>query len=381
MIKGHVIRLEPNNKQATYFAKACGVARLAYNWALNEWQRQYQADKTYRDYCTTNNLPIDDSQLNKPSQGKLRKQLNAIKREQYPFMLEVTKCSPQMAIIQLGDAFNRFFKGQAKYPKSRKKGKDDRFTLSNDQFRIDGQRIKIPNLGWVKMFEPLRFNGKILSAKVFKKGGQWFVSVAVELAQVIQPKPKTGKSIGIDLGITDLLVLSNGMKIQAPKPLKTQLAKLRRLNKSLSRKQKGSNNREKAKTKLSRLHAKIGNIRSNSLHQITTYLVSEYDVLAIEDLNVSGMVKNRKLSRAISDLGFYEFKRQLIYKANQWGKAVKSVDRFYPSTKTCHYCGHKVDELPLSVRMWQCPSCHTQHDRDINASMNILANANNLLTA
>ena len=381
MIKGHVIRLEPNNKQATYFAKACGVARLAYNWALNEWQRQYQADKTYRDYCTTNNLPIDDSQLNKLSQGKLRKQLNAIKREQYPFMLEVTKCSPQMAIIQLGDAFNRFFKGQTKYPRPRKKGRDDRFTLSNDQFRIDGQRIKIPNLGWVKMSEPLRFDGKTLSAKVFKKGGQWFVSVAVELAQVIQPKPKTGKSIGIDLGITDLLVLSNGMKIQAPKPLKTQLAKLRRLNKSLSRKQKGSNNREKAKTKLSRLHAKIGNIRSNSLHQITTYLVSEYDVLAIEDLNVSGMVKNRKLSRAISDLGFYEFKRQLIYKANQWGKAVKSIDRFYPSTKTCHYCGHKVDELPLSVRMWQCPSCHTQHDRDINASMNILANANNLLTA
>ena len=381
MIKGHVIRLKPNNKQATYFAKACGVARFAYNWALNEWQRQYQADKTYRDYCTTNNLPIDDSQLNKPSQGKLRKQLNAIKRGQYPFMLEVTKCSPQMAIIQLGDAFNRFFKGQTKYPRPRKKGRDDRFTLSNDQFRIDGQRIKIPNLGWVKMSEPLRFNGKILSAKVFKKGGEWFVSVAVELAQAVMPKTKTGKSIGIDLGIKDLLVLSNGMKIQAPKPLKTQLAKLRRLNKSLSRKQKGSANREKAKTKLSRLHAKIGNIRSNSLHQITTYLVSEYDVLAIEDLNVSGMVKNRKLSRAISDLGFYEFKRQLIYKANQWGKAVKSVDRFYPSTKTCHYCGHKVDELPLSVRMWQCPSCHTQHDRDINASMNILANANNLLTA
>ena len=381
MIKGHVIRLKPNNKQATYFAKACGVARFAYNWALSEWQRQYQADKNYRDYCAANNLPIDDSQLNKPSQGKLRKQLNAIKREQYPFMLEVTKCSPQMAIIQLGDAFNRFFKGQTKYPRPRKKGRDDRFTLSNDQFKIDGQRIKIPNLGWVKMFEPLRFNGKILSAKVFKKGGEWFVSVAVELAQAVMPKTKTGKSIGIDLGITDLLVLSNGMKIQAPKPLKTQLAKLRRLNKSLSRKQKGSANREKAKTKLSRLHAKIGNIRSNSLHQITTYLVSEYDVLAIEDLNVSGMVKNRKLSRAISDLGFYEFKRQLIYKANQWGKAVKSVDRFYPSTKTCHYCGHKVDELPLSVRIWQCPSCHTKHDRDINASMNILANANNLLTA
>ncbi|WP_290003732.1 RNA-guided endonuclease InsQ/TnpB family protein [Faucicola atlantae] len=239
VIRGHIIRLDPTDKQATYFAKACGVARLAYNWALAEWQNQYKLDKAYRDDCLANGIEIDTSKLNKPSQGKLRKQLNAIKRTQFPFMLEVTKCSPQLAIMQLGDAFKRFFKGEAKYPQFRKKGVNDRFSLSNDQFRIDGKRIKIPNLGWVKMSENLRFDGKILSAKIFKKGGEWFVSIAVELSQAITLKPKTGKSVGIDLGVKDLLVLSNGIKVQAPKPLKTQLTKLRRLNKQLSRKQKG----------------------------------------------------------------------------------------------------------------------------------------------
>ncbi|WP_395144249.1 RNA-guided endonuclease InsQ/TnpB family protein [Moraxella atlantae] len=382
VIRGHIIRLDPTDKQATYFAKACGVARLAYNWALAEWQNQYKLDKAYRDDCLANGIEIDTSKLNKPSQGKLRKQLNAIKRTQFPFMLEVTKCSPQLAIMQLGDAFKRFFKGEAKYPKFRKKGVDDRFSLSNDQFRIDQNRIKIPNLGWVKMRENLRHTGKILSAKVFKRGENWFVSIAVELKTITNHLPKTGKAVGIDLGITDLAVLSDGTKIQAPKPLKQQLQKLKRLSKQLSRKQKGSNNRAKAKTKLSRLHAKISNIRQDFSHKLTTQLVKSYDVICIENLNVKGMVQNRKLSRAISDLGFYEFKRQLIYKANQWGKVVKEVDRFYPSSKTCSNCGFimaKAD-LTLNVRNWQCPSCHKQHDRDVNASINILNNATKVLT-
>ena len=382
VIRGHIIRLDPTDKQATYFAKACGVARLAYNWALAEWQTQYQADKAYRDDCLAKGIEIDITKLNKPSQGSLRKQLNAIKRTQFPFMLEVTKCSPQLAIMQLGDAFKRFFKGEAKYPQFRKKGVNDRFSLSNDQFKIDHKRIKIPNLGWVKMREPLRYDGKILSAKIFKKGDHWFVSVAVELQDTPQPIPKTGKVVGIDLGITDLAVLSDGTKIQAPKPLKQQLQKLKRLSKQLSRKQKGSNNRAKAKTKLSRLHAKISNIRQDFSHKLTTQLVKGYDVICIENLNVKGMVQNRKLSRAISDLGFYEFKRQLIYKANQWGKVVKAVDRFYPSSKTCSNCGFVMAkaDLTLNVRNWQCPSCHTHHDRDVNASINILNNATKVLT-
>ena len=379
-IRGHIIELTPNNTQATYFKKACGVARFAYNWALGQWEKQYEQDKQYRNDCLAKGIQIDETKLHKPSQGKLRKQLNSIKRQQFPFMLEVTKCSPQLAIMQLGDAFKRFFKGESKYPQFRKKGVNDRFSLSNDQFRIDGKRIKIPNLGWVKMRENLRFDGKILSAKVFTKGGKWFVSVAVELSKTTKPLPKTNKSVGIDLGITSLATLSDSTKIQAPKPLKNKLKKLQRLSKSLSRKQKGSNNREKAKTKLSRLHDKISNIRKDFLHKLTTDLVKKFDVICLENLNIKGMVQNRKLSRAISDLGFYEFKRQLIYKANQWGKAIKSVDRFYPSSKTCHHCQHKVDDLPLSVRYWQCPSCNTMHDRDVNASINILNKADKVLT-
>ena len=356
------------------------MARQSYNWALAEWQKQYQADKDYRDECLKLGLPIDESKLNKPTQGKLRKQLNSIKREQFPFMLEVTKCSPQLAIMQLGDAFKRFFKGESNYPRFRKKGVNDRFSLSNDQFKIIGRKIKIPNLGWVKMTENLRHQGKILSAKVFKKANKWFVSIAVELDKVILPKPKIGKAVGIDLGITDLATLSDGTKIGAPKPLKTKLKKLQRLSKSLSRKQKGSANRAKAKTKLSRLHLKIANIRKDFLHKLTTNLVKSYDIICLENLNVQGMVKNRKLARSINDLGFYELKRQLIYKANQWGKIIKSVDRFYPSSKTCSVCQNKVETLPLSMRTWQCLHCQTTHDRDINASLNILHHANKVLT-
>ena len=383
MIRGHIIELKPNNVQENHFARACGVARKAYNWALYEWQRQYALDKAYRDACLASGIEMDTKKLNKPSQAKLRRELNAIKREFFPYMLEVTKCAPQLAIMQLGDAYKNFFKGLAKYPTARKKGRDDRFGLSNDQFAIKAKSIRIPNLGWVRMKEPLRFDGKIMSATISKRGGKWFVSVAVEIDDTIKKVVRTGKIVGIDLGITDLLVLSDGTKIKAPKPLKTNLKRLRQLNKVLSRKKKGSKNREKAKTKLSRLHYKIRCIRQDSLHKITSDLVKAFDVMAIEDLNVKGMVKNRRLSRAISDLGFFEFKRQLIYKANEQGKTVKSVGRFYPSSKTCSNCNHILgkDELTLKMRDWICPSCQTKHDRDLNASINILNNATVILTA
>lgn len=212
----------------------------------------------------------------------------------------------------MGDAYKRFFKGESQYPQFRKKGVNDRFSLSNDQFAVKDKKIRIPNLDWVKMHESLRFDGKILSAKVFSRGGRGFVSIAVEMTDTVKLTRKTGKSVGIDLGITDLVTLSDGTKIKAPKPLKAKLKKLNRLSRQLSRKLKGSSNRAKAKAKLSRLHLKISNIRKDALHKLTTSLVKEYDVIAIENLNTKGMMKNRKLSRAISDLGFYEFKRQLV---------------------------------------------------------------------
>ena len=384
VIRGQIIKLKPNNKQATYFKKACGVARFAYNWALAEWQKQYQEDKAYRESCEQSGLAINKDQLNIPSEGKLRKQLNAIKREQFPFMMEVTKCAPQIAIQQLGDAYKRFFKGESKYPQFRKKGERDRFGISNDRFKIQKQKgkffIQIPRLGLVKMKEGLRLQGKIMSATISTRGEKWFVSINVELSEAIQSLPKTKQSIGLDLGITHLATLSDGTKIQAPKPLKTQLKKLRRLNKSLSRKQKGSNNRAKAKAKLSRLYYRISNIRKDFLHKLTTELVRKFDVICLEDLNVQGMLKNRRLSRAIQDLGFYELKRQLIYKANQFGKTVKSVERFFPSSKTCSCCGFKLEKLSLSVRKWRCEKCGAEHDRDVNASINILNFAHKVLT-
>ena len=384
VIRGQVIELKPNNKQATYFKKACGVARFSYNWALAEWQRQYQEDKAYRESCEQSNLTIDGSQLNLPSHGKINKLFNAIKREQFPFVMEVTKCAPQIAIQQLGDAYKRFFKGESKYPQFRKKGEKDRFGLSNDKFKIKTENgktfIQIPKLGWVRMKKGLRFQGKILSATISTRGEKWFVSLNVELSEEINPLPKTQQSVGLDLGITHLATLSDGTKIQAPKPLKNYLKKLRRLNKSLSRKQKGSNNRAKAKAKLSRLYYRIHNIRKDFLHKLTTELVRKFDVICLEDLNVKGMMKNRKLSLAIQDLGFYELKQQLIYKANQFGKTVKSVERFFPSSKTCSCCGFKLEKLSLSVRKWTCKNCGAEHDRDINASINILNFANKILT-
>ena len=381
LIRGHIIELCPNNVQATHLSKACGIARLSYNWALAEWQNQFQADKAYRDDCLKQGIEIDKEKLNAPTQGKLRKQLNAIKREQFPYMLEVTKCSPQLAIMQLGDAFKRFFNGQGKYPQFRKKGVDDRFSLSNDQFRVTEKQIKIPNLGFVKMREKLRFNGKILSAKVFRRGTKWFVSIAVELAELPKPKPQTGQAIGIDLGISNLATLSNGEVKPSLNALRYKLRKLRRESKALSRKQKGSKNRAKAKTKLGKLHYQIWCLRQNYLHQFTTELVEKYDEICIEDLNVQGMMKNRKLARAIADVGFYEFKRQLIYKANQCGKLVKSVGRFFASSKTCSVCDEVYQDLTLSMRSWQCKQCDAVHDRDINAAKNILHYADKVLTA
>ena len=384
VIRGQIIELKPNNKQATYFKKACGVARFAYNWALAEWQKQYQEDKTYRESCEQSNLTVVESQLNLPNHGKINKLFNAIKCEQFPFVLEITKCAPQIAIQQLGDAYKRFFKGESKHPQFRKKGEKDRFSLSNDVFKLKNENnqhlIQIPKLGWVRMKEELRLQGKILSATISTRGERWFVSINVELSEAIQHLPKTQQSAGLDLGINHLATLSDGTKITAPKPLKTQLKKLRRLNKSLSRKQKGSNNRAKAKAKLSRLYYRISNIRKDFLHKLTTNLVRKYDVICLEDLNVQGMLKNRRLSLAIHDLGLYELKRQLIYKANQFGKTVKSVERFFPSSKTCSCCGFKLEKLSLSVRKWTCEKCNAEHDRDINASINILNFAHKVLT-
>ena len=279
MILAHKIALDPNNAQATYFARACGVARFAYNWALAEWKRQYEAWKA-------------DNSLPKPSQAALRRQLNAVKREQFPWMLEVTKNAPQMAIIQLGQAFQNFFAGRARYPAFRKKGVHDRFTLTNDQFDIDGSRIRIPNLGWVRMRETLRFQAKIMSATLSRVADRWFVSIAVDTPDSSHlPKAKNQGEAGVDLGVPALATLSTGEPpIPGPKAHKALLDRLRRLSRSLSRKTHGSANRRKARATLAKLHAHIAAIRSDALHKLTTDLTRRFHTTGIEDLNVRGMM-------------------------------------------------------------------------------------------
>ncbi len=358
MLVAHQIALDPNNREATYLSKACGVARFAYNWALAEWQKQYEEHK-------------QDNSKPKPSESALRKQLNSIKRELFPWMLEVTKNAPQMAIMQLGRAFDNFFAGRAKYPVFRKKGRNDRFTITNDQFEVDGFRIRIPNLGWVAMRESLRFVGKILSATIKRIADRWFVSIVIEIPEPKRSHEKKESFAGVDLGITSMATLSTGEKIGGPKPHTALLSRLRRISKALSRKVKGSKNRAKAKTKLARLHARIANIRLDAMHKFTSGLVHRFDTICIEDLDVRAMMKNRRLSRSIADMSFHEFRRQLEYKTAKYGCRLVIANRFFPSSKQCSNCGHLQQDMQLSIRHWECPSCNKKHDRDLNAAINL----------
>jgi putative transposase len=353
MLLAHKIELNPNNKQATYFAKACGVARKAYNWALEEWEKEYKAG-------------------GKPSETALRRKLNSIKREKFPWMLEVTKNAPQMAIIQLGQAFKNFFAKRAHYPRFRKKWIDDRFSLTNDQFAVNDSHIRIPHLGWVRIREPLRLSGKIFSATVSRVADKWFASVTVEVPERSTFHCNENQvAVGVDLGLSRFATLSTGEIVAGPKPHKTLLNRVRRLSRSLSRKQKGSKNRQKAKLKLSRLYYQIANIRRDAIHQLTARLTKNYACIGIEDLQVKGMMKNRRLSRSIADMGFYEFRRQLEYKSQREGKQLVIADRWYASSKKCSMCDYKHELLLLSDREWRCPSCGSYHDRDKNAAINL----------
>jgi len=351
MLRSHKIEISPNNKQATYFAKACGTARFAYNWALSEWKKQFDAGL-------------------KPNEVALRRQLNSIKKEQYPWMYEVTKNAPQMAIINLGEAFKRFFKGLAKYPQLKKKGRHDSFSLTNDQFKVTENKIQLPHIGKVKLCELLRFTGKIISATISRTANKWFVSITVE-TNAPQTTYENQGVVGVDLGVKSLATLSTGEEIVGPKPHKALLKRLKHLSRSLSRKIKGSKNRFKAKQKLAKLHARISNIRLDALHKLTTSLVQRFPTIVIEDLNVRGMLKNKKLARSISDMSFFEFRRQLEYKLKFRDGKLIVADRFFASSKICSSCGFKYEELKLSERTWTCSACHIFHQRDLNASINL----------
>lgn len=370
MILAHRIRLVPTRDQKLYFLRACGVARFAYNWALAEWTRQYAVGR-------------------KPSEAALRKQLNAIKAEQFAWMGEVTKNAPQQAIKNLGRAYSHFFADLKKYrrkelpwkrvrvPKFKKKGRHDGFRADNgpdkthpDAVQTDGKRVKLPVIGWVKMREEVRFAGQILCVTISRQADAWYASFSITVAY--EPDIRVDAAVvGLDLGITALATLSDDTpKVQAPKPLRRYLQKLKRLARGYSRTQRGSRNRAKAKTTLARLHQRIANIRADALHKLTTSL-TRYRTIVIEDLNVAGMLANRHLSRAIADVGLFEFRRQLAYKAAMAGTDVVVADRWFASSKLCSACTTKNETLTLGERTWTCASCGTAHDRDVNAARNL----------
>ena len=367
MLRSHKIRLVPNEAQAVYFAKACGTARFAWNWALAEWARQYEAHRA-------------DPAAPRPSEGALRRQLNAAKRQEFPWMLEVTKCAPQEAIIALGVAFRNWFdslSGRRAGPRMgrpdfKRKGKcRDAFKVHGNLVEVDGCRIRIPLLGWVRMRESLRFAGEIKSCTVSRVAGAWHVSLTVETSDVPARTENQG-AIGVDLGISWLAVTSSGEKVPGPKALGLLLGRLRRLSRAHSRKVKGSANRRKSVGRLARLHWRISNVRGDALHKLSDRLTRENSWLAVEDLGVKGMLGNRSLARHIADAGWGELRRQLEYKAQQRGATVAAVDRFFPSSKTCSECAHVHEGLTLADRQWPCPACGVVHDRDVNAARNLL---------
>ena len=362
MNTAHKIALVTNNKQETYFMKACGIARLAWNWGLARWQEIYQSGA-------------------KPSGFSLKKEFNALKRTQFPFVYEaecrpVTKYACQQPFIQLGQAWQRFFKKQAARPRFKKKGKSrDSFYIGGDQLKVDGHYVHIPNLGRVKMRECIRFEGKILSATVSRSADRWFISFCIDTPE--QPVACESQTCcGIDLGVNYLAVIATssvkeGLAIEAPKPLKAHLRKLRGYSRALSKKQLGSKGWKKQKEKIARLHARISNIRKDYLHKLSSLLTDSFLAIGMEDLHVKGMLRNRKLARSIADLGFYEFRRQLTYKSERKGNQLHLADRFYASSKTCSHCGEKKEELSLSIRMYECEHCGYELDRDLNAARNL----------
>ena len=366
----HRIRLEPTPLQAAYFLRASTVARFAHNWALAEWQRGYATGA-------------------RPREVVLRRRLNAIKRIEFPWMLEVGKVVPQQAIKNLGNSYINFFEDLRKYrrrelpwkrvrrPCYARKGAHDSFRVDNgidkDNYHavtVEGKRVRVPRLGWVRMREAVRFCGRICSLTISREADKWYASFAVEVKQIV-PARGDNEVVGVDLGSKHLATLSDGRRVPAPKPLKHDLAKLRRLNRALSRKSKGSRNWAKAKTKLARLHARIKHVRADCLHKLTTTLVRDWRTVSIEDLNVAGMLANRKLARTISDLGFFEFRRQLQYKAAMQGASIFVAPQWFASSKICSACGWTYDALTLSEREWTCRACAKRHDRDINAAINL----------
>ena len=365
VLRAFKTELDLNNVQRTACARHAGAARYAYNFGLARKQQAY----------------LDGQKT--PTAIDLHRELNRLKKTELAWMYEVSKCAPQEALRNLDQAFANFFRrvkerragkrikvGFPKF-KSKKKGLGS-FRLTG-AIRVFEKEIQLPRLGRLRLKERgyLPTSGvHILSATVSEHAGRWFVSVQVEM-EIADPEQSGKPNAGVDLGINRLAQVSDGTPFENPRALQQSLTKIKRLHRMVSRREKGSANRKQAVQQLAKAYARTANIRKDALHQATSWLARTKSAIMLEDLNVSGMMRNHHLARSIGDVGMYEFRRQLAYKGTWYGCEVRLADRFYPSTKRCSRCGKVKDEMSLDERTYECEVCGLVMDRDLNAALNL----------
>ena len=355
MLKAYKFRLYPNKEQEVYFSKCFGSVRFIYNKMLN--------DKI--EYYKKNNKMLN----NTPAQYK----------KEYIWLKEVDSLALTNAQMNLDKAYKNFFKDKSVgFPKFKSKKNNHYSYTTNNQngtiYIVDSKYIKLPKLKTlvrIKQHRQIPIDGKIKSATISKSpSGKYYISILVE--QEIKELPKNDFAIGIDLGLTDFAITSDGVKYSNPRYLRKSLNKLAKEQRKLSRRKKGGKNRNKQRIKVAKLYEKIANQRKDFLHKLSSELINENQVICLEDLQVKEIQQNKYLSQSVSDVGWYEFRRQLEYKAKWYGRIISFVDKWYPSSQICSNCGNNTGKKSLDIREFDCSYCGKHHDRDINASINIL---------
>lgn len=376
MLKAYKYRLYPNKAQKELIDKTFGCCRFVYNFARGQQKKEEDMWSKVKD-MQQQGYPFHD--YNSKFFNKFEN-VNAIKelKKNYAWLSEVDSIALQSSIENLANAYDKYYKKQGGKPifKSKKKNDVTSYTTKcvNNNIRIIGNYIKLPKLNVVKVKVHISFSGKIKKATISKTPtNKYYVSLIVDTNDIV-PLEKTNKNVGIDLGITDFAILSNGIKVPNNHFMERQLRKLEKAQQVLSRKTIGSSNFAKAKLKVAEIYEKISNQRKDFLNKITYNLVKQFDVICIENLDVSALKEtdSSKRNMRVSDVSWYEFKRQLAYKCEWYGKILSVVDRYFPSSQICSCCGHNDGKKALNVRSWVCPNCKTKLDRDVNASINIL---------